>query len=47
MKSSDSIVTQTTTGSPKAARKLLKLKKAAVGIEPTDKGFAVWKSLFA
>jgi hypothetical protein len=36
-------------GSPAAARKLLKgikLLKAAVGIEPTNKGFAVSKSLF-
>jgi hypothetical protein len=36
-------------GSPAAARKLLKrleLSKAAVGIEPTNKGFAGSKSLF-
>jgi hypothetical protein len=38
---SDSIVTQTTTGSHLAARNLLILEKAAVGIEPTNKGFAV------
>ncbi len=32
--------TQNTTGSRLAARSLLILKKAAVGIEPTNKGFA-------
>jgi hypothetical protein len=34
------LANQTTKGSRLAALKLLSLKKAAVGIEPTNKGFA-------
>jgi hypothetical protein len=45
-KQSDTTVIQTITGSRSAARMLLILKKAAVGIEPTNKGFAVWQKLF-
>jgi hypothetical protein len=40
-------VTQTKKGSHQAALKYLILEKAAVGIEPTNKGFADSKSLFA